>query len=114
MTDLGVQLFFDEPEASVAFSRELKKIDDKAMDFHVATLDPKLNMDAETLILILKIGGPALSAIGGFLTMAQAILKLIKKPAVRIEIDGKSIELSATASEEDIKALCGVVIRSEK
>lgn len=113
MSDLGVQLTFDDSDTSVAFSRELA-VANVGLDFRVAMFDPKLNMDTEMLILVLKFGGAAMGAVAGFLALSQQILKIIKKPSVRIEIEGKSIELSAKASEKDIKALVNVLVRSEK
>ena len=114
MSDLGVQITFDDPESAVAFSRGLAAQVDGVSDFRVATLEPRLNMDAATIILVLKFAGPALGAIGGFLTAAQAVLKLIRKPSVRMEIDGKSLELHADASPHDVKLLCDVLLRSKK
>ena len=114
MSDLGVLISFDQPESAVAFSRGLAARIDVASNFHVATLEPRLNMDAATILLVLKFAGPALGAIGGFLAAAQAVLKLIRKPSVRMEIDGKSLELHADASPEDVKLLCDVLLRSNK
>ena len=54
MADLGLHLTFVDPETSVAFSRELKAADTREKDFRVATFDSKLNVDAATLILVLK------------------------------------------------------------
>ncbi len=114
MPDLGVQISFDQPESAVEFSRGLAAQVDGAPDFRVATLEPRLNMDAATIILVLKFAGPALGAVAGFLAAAQAVLKMIRKPAVRIEIGGKSIELYADATPDDVKLLCDVLLRSNK
>lgn len=114
MSDLGVQISFDQPESAVEFSRGLAAQVDRASDFRVATLEPRLNMDAATIILVLKFAGPAMAAVAGFLAAAQAVLKLIRKPSVRIEIDGKSMELHADASPDDVKLLCDVLLRSNK
>lgn len=114
MTDLALQLTFDGPETSVAFSRELKTSQGAGQDFRIATLEPKLNMDAATLLLVLKFAGPAASAVAGCITLTLTILKALKKPSVRIEVDGKVVELYAKASDADVKALCDVLLRSHK
>lgn len=113
MNDLGIQLHFDSPENSVAFSRALA--DAKECDsFRVLLLEPKLNVDAATILLVVKFAGPAASAATAFLVLGKTILKMLKKPSVRIEIEGKSVELRASASDEDIKVLCDVLLRSKK
>lgn len=112
--DLGLQLTFDDPATQVAFSRELAAATADVKDYRVATFEPKLNMDAATLLLVLKFGGPALGVLAGFISATQAILKVIKKPSVRIEIDGKQVELYAKASDEDVKALCEILLRAKK
>lgn len=114
MSEIGLKLTFSDPEASVAFTRELERADFQEQDFRVATVDPKLNFDAETLILVLRFAGPAAVTLAGFFTLSQAILKIIKKPAVTVEIDGKRGELSEQSSIEDIKLLCEIVHRSGK
>lgn len=114
MSDLGVQMTFDQPESAVAFSRELAAHVRETSEFRVATLEPRLNMDSETIILVLKFGGAAFAAVAGFLSAAKAILKMIRKPSVRIEIDGKSVELHADASPDDVRTLCDVLLRSTK
>lgn len=114
MSDIGLKLVFDDPASAVAFARELERADIPTDEFRLATLDPKLNFDADTLVMVLKVAGGAASAIAGFLGLARATLAIIKKPQVRIEIDGKTVELRANASVEDIKLLCEVVHRSGK
>lgn len=114
MEDVGLKLAFSDPETAVAFARELEQAGDREQEFRVALVDPKLNFDAETLILVLKIAGGAATGVAGFLTLAKTILTLIKKPSVKISIDGKEVELHAKASPDDIKSLCDVLIRSRK
>lgn len=114
MSDIGLKLEFDDPETAVAFARELERADVRNEGFRVATFDPKLNFDAATLILVLKFAGPGAATIAGFLTLSSTILKLIRKPQVKIEIDRKSAELRANASLDDIKALCEILHRSGK
>jgi hypothetical protein len=114
MADLGIQLTFVDSETSVAFSRALKVADAREKDFRVATFDSKLNVDAATLLLVLKFAGPAFGAVAGFVNMTLAILKVIKRPSVKIEIDGKTIELDAKASDDDVKELCAILLRSGK
>lgn len=114
MTDIGLQLTFADPEAAVAFSRELGASHVQIQEFRVATLEPKLNMDADTIFLVVKHTGEAVGAVGSFLKLGQTILKRIRKPAVRIEIDGKIAELSAQASDDDIRELCDILVRSKK
>lgn len=113
MNDIGIQLHFDSPETSVAFSRELAQ-NQEGDGFRVLSREPKLNVDADTILLVLKFAGPAIGALAGFLALGEKILKMLNKPSVRIEINGKSVELRASASNDDIKALCDVLIRSEK
>lgn len=114
MSGLGIKLTFSDPEASAAFARELKGMDLGEADFRVAAFEPKLNMDAETMILVLKFGGAAATAISGFLTLSQSILKKLEKPSVKMEIEGKRVELFAKASDDDIRALCNILLRAEK
>jgi hypothetical protein len=114
MSDIGLKLAFSDPETSAAFSRELETANLQNQQFRLATFDPKLNFDSDTLILVLKVAGPTAGAIAGFLGLSQAILKIIKKPAVTIEIDGKRVELHAQASIDDIKHLCEILDRSGK
>lgn len=112
--DLGLKLTFDEPNTSIAFSRELKATEADLKNFRIATFEPKLNMDAATLLLVLKFAGPAAATLAGFLGLTQAILKMMKKPSVRIEIAGKQVELYAKAGDDDVKTLCEILLRAEK
>lgn len=114
MGDIGLKLIFDDPASAVAFARELERAEVPTEEFRIATPDPKLNFDSDTLIMVLKVAGGAASAITGFLGLSKAILAIIQKPQVKIEIDGKTVELRATASVEDIKTLCEIVHRSGK
>jgi len=114
MSDIGLKLVFDDPASAVAFARELGRAKVPKEEFRVATLDPKLNFDSDTLVMVLKVTGGAASAIAGFLGLSKAILAIIKRPQVKIEIDGKLVELRANASIEDIKTLCEVLHRSGK
>jgi hypothetical protein len=114
MSDIGLKLSFSDPEASVAFARELESTNLQEQNFRVATFDSKLNFDADTLVLVLKVAGATAGAIAGFVSLTQAILKIISRPSVKIEIDGKQVELRAQASADDIKLLCDVLLRSGK
>lgn len=114
MFDIGLKLIFDDPTSAVAFARELGCTEVPTEQFRVATLEPKLNFDSDTLVMVLKVTGGTVSAITGFLGLSKAILAIIKKPQVKIEIDGKSVELKANASVEDIKTLCEILHRSGK
>lgn len=114
MFDIGLKLVFDDPTSAVAFARELGRAEVPTEEFRVATLDPKLNFDSDTLVMVLKVAGGAASAITGFLGLSKAILAIIQKPQVKIEIDGKTVELRANATVEDIKTLCEILHRSGK
>lgn len=114
MGDIGLKLIFDDPASAVAFARELGRAEVPTEQFRIATLDPKLNFDSDTLVMVLKVAGGAATAITGFLGLSKAILAIIQKPQVKIEIDGKTVELRANASVEDIKTLCEIVHRSGK
>lgn len=114
MGDIGLKLTFDDPASAVAFARELGRAEVPTEQFRIATLDPKLNFDSDTLVMVLKVAGGAATAITGFLGLSKAILAIIQKPQVKIEIDGKTVELRANASVDDIKTLCEIVHRSSK
>lgn len=114
MSDVGLKLEFSDPETAAAFARELDRVDLGDEEFRLAKFDPKLNFDADTMVLVLKVAGGVASAVGGFLSLSTAILNAIKKPSVRIEIEGKTVELRAKASPEDIRQICDVLIRSGK
>jgi hypothetical protein len=114
MFDIGLKLAFDDPASAVAFARELGRAEVPTEEFRIATLDPKLNFDADTLVMVLKVAGGAASAIAGFLSLSKAILAIIQRPRVKIEIGGNTVELTADASVEDIKSLCEILHRSGK
>lgn len=114
MGDIGLKLIFNDTASAVAFARELERAKVQTEEFRVAALEPKLNFDSDTLVMVLKVAGGAASAITGFLGLSKAILAIIHKPQVKIEIDGKTVELRANASIEDIKTLCEVLHRSGK
>jgi hypothetical protein len=113
VSDIGLKLTFSDPDTSVAFSRELNTAE-PGPEFRVVTLDSKLNYDAATILLVLKAAGTAAGAIAGFVKLAQVILDRLKKPSVKIEIEGKSVELKAKTSVEDIKLLCEILARAAK
>jgi hypothetical protein len=114
VADIGLTFEFDDAAASAAFARELESADLGQAEYRIATFDPKLNFDANTLVLVLKVAAGSARAVTAFIGLVQAILKVIKKPSVKLEIEGKRLELHAKASPDDIKQLCDVLIRSSK
>lgn len=114
MVDIGLKFEFPDPESSFAFARELERVDFKGQEYRIATFDPKLNVDANTLLLVLKVAAGSATAVAAFIGLVQAVLKAINKPSVKLEIEGKQLELRAKASPDDIKQLCDVLIRSSK
>jgi hypothetical protein len=114
MVDIGLKFEFADPESSVAFARELERAAIDGQEYRIATFDSKLNFDANTFLMVLKVAAGSASAIAAFIGLVQAILKVIDKPSVKMEIDGKQLELHAKASPDDIKQLCDVLIRSGK
>lgn len=112
MADIGLKLQFDDPADAAAYQRALEQAGLEQQGFRVVTFDPKLNFEADFLVLVLKVTGAGAGAVAGFLSLSQAILKAIRRPKVRIEIDGKHVELYAGASVDDIKQLCDIVHRS--
>ncbi|MDR3474381.1 MAG: hypothetical protein P4M09_22255 [Devosia sp.] len=114
MVDIGLKFEFPDPESSFAFARELERADGEDHEYRIATFDPKLNFDANTLLMVLKVAAGSASAVAAFIGLVQAILKVINKPSVKMEIDGKQLELHAKASPDDVKQLCDILLRAGK
>lgn len=99
---------------SAAFAAELKAADFSSDGFRAATFEEKQNVDADTLIIVLKALGEGVPALFAFFLFVRTILRRRRdKPSVRMTYNGRTVELHGAASDKDVRRLCDVLIGSK-
>src|SRR5262245_23872214 len=102
MEDVGLQLEFSDPSDSAKFTTALKSANFAGYGLRVATFEEKLNFDAATLLIVLKILGASATALTAFVKFVREISKGLDKPSVTLTKDGRHVEIRADMSDEEL------------
>jgi hypothetical protein len=118
MEDVGLELRFPDIKSATDFGSALRDREEMANsvignDIRLVLREDKMNMDIETIYLIVKSVGSVVATITGFLKLVNTILKDTKGPSISISFKGTTVQIFGDADEQDLMELARVLAREE-
>lgn len=110
METLGLSLTFPDSNTSVRFADAVRAQAFSSEDSRILLSEAKQNLDGETILLVLKCAGAAVSGLMALLKFAKTFLgEKEVPPTIVIAYKGRRVELHGDASNDDLKKLASVL-----